>query len=184
VLCEKPRKANSHIIDGRMLRFIVGGGLTFFVVLVALWQFLWHKQIESVAEMLTLDSMRVFFLEVFSADKVANHLTTYEMGVFFSIFVMLQFWNLFNAKYFRTDRSLLLDIVDLFRAPHKVKESYNAMFLSILAVILVGQIVIVTFAGQFFSVAPLSVMDWVWIGLLTMPVLLLPDICRFVRGIK
>ena len=184
VLCEKPRKANSHIIDGRMLRFIVGGGLTFFVILVALWQFLWHKQIESVAEMLTLDSMRVFFLEVFSAEKVANHLTGYEMGVFFSIFVMLQFWNLFNAKYFRTDRSLLLDIVDLFRAPHKVKESYNAMFLAILAVILVGQIVIVTFAGQFFSVAPLSVMDWVWIGLLTMPVLLLPDVCRFVRGLK
>jgi Ca2+-transporting ATPase len=60
---------------------------------------------------------------------------------------MLQFWNLFNAKYFRTDRSLILDIVDLFRAPHKVKESYNGMFLAILVVILVGQIVIVTFAG-------------------------------------
>ncbi|MBR0362365.1 MAG: cation-translocating P-type ATPase, partial [Alistipes sp.] len=184
VLCEKPRKSDSHIIDGRMLRFIVGGGLTFFVVLVALWQFLWHKQIESVAELFTLDSMRVFFLEVFSAEKVANHLTDYEMGVFFSVFVLLQFWNLFNAKYFRTDRSLLLDIIDLFRAPHKVKESYNAMFLTILAVILVGQIVIVTFAGQFFSVAPLSFMDWVWIGLLTMPVLLIPDLCRFVRGIK
>ena len=184
VLREKPRKSDSHIIDGRMLRFIVGGGLTFFVVLVALWQFLWHKQIESVAEMFTLDSMRVFFLEVFSAEKVANHLTGYEMGVFFSVFVLLQFWNLFNAKYFRTDRSLLLDIVDLFRAPHKVKESYNAMFLAILAVILVGQIVIVTFAGQFFSVAPLSFTDWVWVCLLTMPVLLIPDLCRFVRGIK
>ena len=158
--------------------------MTFFVVLVALWQFLWHKQIESVAELFTLDSMRVFFLEVFSAEKVANHLTGYEMGVFFSVFVLLQFWNLFNAKYFRTDRSLLLDIVDLFRAPHKVKESYNAMFLAILAVILVGQIVIVTFAGQFFSVSPLSFLDWVWICLLTMPVLLIPDLCRFVRGLK
>ena len=181
VLSEKPRKSGSHIIDGRMLRFIVGGGLIFFVVLIALWQFLWHKQIESVADMFTLDSLRIFFLEIFSPTKVAKHLTGYEMGIFFSIFVMLQFWNLFNAKYFRTNRSLIVDIVDLFRAPHKVKESYNSMFLAILAVILGGQIVIVTFAGQFFGVAPLSVIDWVWICLLTMPVLLIPDIVRTIR---
>jgi Ca2+-transporting ATPase len=128
--------------------------------------------------MFTLDSLRIFFLEIFSPTKVAKHLTGYEMGIFFSIFVMLQFWNLFNAKYFRTNRSLIVDIVDLFRAPHKVKESYNSMFLAILAVILGGQIVIVTFAGQFFGVAPLSVIDWVWICLLTMPVLLIPDIVR------
>ena len=58
------------------------------------------------------------------------------------------------------------------------------MVICILAVILVGQIVIVTFAGQFFSVSPLSFMDWVWIGLLTMPVLLIPDVVRFVQGLK
>ena len=182
VLRDKPRKSDSHIIDRRMLRFIVGGGLIFFVVLIALWQFLWHKQIESMSEFLTLDSMRIFFLEIFSPEKVAKHLTGYEMGLFFSIFVMLQFWNLFNAKYFRTDRSLICDIVDLFRAPHKVKESYNSMFLMILAVILGGQIVIVTFAGQFFGVEPLAFMDWVWIILLTMPVLLIPDVVRAIKS--
>ena len=182
VLCEKPRKSDSHIVDRRMLRFIVVGGMLFFVVLVALWQFLWHKQIESMSELFTLDSLRIFFLEIFSSEKVANHLTDYEMGLFFSIFVMLQFWNLFNAKYFRTDRSMLLDIVDLFRAPHKVKESYNSMFLMILAVIFGGQVVIVTFAGQFFGVEPLAFMDWVWIILLTMPVLLIPDVVRAIKS--
>jgi Ca2+-transporting ATPase len=106
------------------------------------------------------------------------------MGIFFAIFVLLQCWNLFNAKYFRTNRSLILDIVDLFRAPHRVKESYNNMYLAILAVILGGQIAIVTFAGQLFSVAPLGFADWLWICLITMPVLLIPDVCRFVRNVK
>ena len=103
------------------------------------------------------------------------------MGIFFSIFVMLQFWNLFNAKYFRTSRSLIIDLIDLVRAPQRVKESYNGMYLMILGVILGGQIVIVTFAGQFFGVSPLSVMDWVWICLITMPVLLIPDTIRTIK---
>ena len=182
VLRDKPRKTNSHIIDRRMVGSIVGGGLTFFVILIALWQYLWHSHINGVSDMFTLESLRIFVAEIFSADKVSEHLSGYEMGVFFSIFVMLQFWNLFNAKYFHTGRSLIMDIVDLFRAPHKVKESYNSMFLMILAVILGGQIVIVTFAGQFFGVSPLSLADWMWICLVTMPVLLVPDIVRALKS--
>ena len=184
VLRDKPRKSDSHIIDRGMIGSIVGGGMTFFVVLVALWQFLWHKDVCSVVDMLTADSLRVFMFEVFSPAKATNELTAYEMGLFFSIFVLLQFWNLFNAKYFRTKRSLILDIVDLIRAPQKVKESYNKMYLAILAVILCGQIAIVTFAGQFFSVAPLAVTDWLCICLLTIPVLLIPDVCRFAKRLK
>ena len=184
VLCDKPRRSDSHIIDGRMIRSIVGGGLCFFVILVALWQFMWHSEVESVTQMLTLDSLRIFTLDIFSTSAPSAELTRYEMGIFFSIFVMLQFWNLFNAKYFRTNRSLILDIIDLFRAPQRVKELFNGMYIVILAVILGGQIAIVTFAGKLFSVSPLAVVDWVWICLLTMPVLLIPDICRFVRSIK
>ena len=181
VLRDKPRKVNSHIIDRGMIRSIVGGGLCFFIILVALWQFLWHADVESVSQMLTLDSLRIFTLDIFSASAPSAEITRYEMGVFFSIFVLLQFWNLFNAKYFRTNRSLLLDLIDMFRAPHKVKESYNKMYIAILVVILGGQVAIVTFAGQLFGVSPLAAMDWVWICLLTMPVLLIPDLCRFVR---
>ena len=184
VLRDKPRKVNSHIIDRGMIRSIVGGGLCFFIILVALWQFLWHADVESVSQMLTLDSLRIFTLDIFSTMPPSTMLTRYEMGIFFSIFVLLQFWNLFNAKYFRTNRSLLLDLIDMFRAPHKVKESYNKMYIAILVVILGGQVAIVTFAGQLFGVSPLAAMDWVWICLLTMPVLLIPDLCRFVRSIK
>ena len=184
VLRDKPRNPDSHIIDGDMIRSIVGGGLTFFVVLIALWQFLWHSQIHSLADMFTLDSLRIFFLDLFSPDKVTAHLTGYEMGVFFSVFVLLQFWNLFNAKYFRTDRSLILDIVDLFRNPKRVKESYNGMYLIILAVIFGGQVAIVSCAGQFFGVSPLSFGDWVIMTLVTMPVLLISDIIRTMRATK
>ena len=184
VLSDRPRKSNSHIIDRGMVGSIVGGGLTFFVILIALWQYLWHSHIDSLSDIFTWESLRIFVAEIFSADKVSEHLSGYEMGIFFSIFVMLQFWNLFNAKYFRTGRSLGMDIVDLFRAPQRVKESYNGLYLIILAVIFGGQIAIVTFAGQFFGVSPLPVEDWVLICLITMPVLLIPDIVRTIKGAR
>ena len=91
---------------------------------------------------------------------------------------MLQFWNLFNAKYYKTDRSLLIDIVDLFRNPVKVKESYSAGFIWISLVIILGQIIIVTFAGRMFNVEPLQFKDWLWIFLITSPVLIITDIFR------
>jgi Ca2+-transporting ATPase len=94
---------------------------------------------------------------------------------------MLQFWNLFNAKYFRTGRCLVQDIVGIFTEPQKVKESYSIGFLWILSVILLGQIIIVTYAGAMFNVSPLSLSDWGWILLLTSPILFIPDILRLVR---
>ena len=95
--------------------------------------------------------------------------------------MILQFWNLFNAKYFATDRSLLLDIVDLVRNPKAVKQTYSLYFVLILAVILLGQVVIVNFAGDLFGVAPLTLSDWGWIIVITSPVLLIPDVVRLVR---
>ena len=181
VLNEAPRNPNSHIIDKKMVVRIVGTGLVFFVVLAALWQFLWHTNISSVSDIFSVESIRVLVTELFDVNRLSPHLSGYEMGVFFSIFVMLQFWNLFNAKYFRTNRSLLLDIVDLFRAPERVRESYNRYFLLIAAVIVGGQIAIVTFAGELFNVEPLSISDWVWIALITSPVLLIPDVVRTMR---
>ena len=127
--------------------------------------------------------MRIFFVEIFDSHEASARLSGYEMGIFFTIFVMLQFWNLFNAKYFRTGRSLILDIVDLFRAPHRVKESYNKMYLFILGVILIGQVLIVSCAGQLFSVSPLKPLDWLLIIVMTSPVLLIPDLVRFFRGL-
>jgi Ca2+-transporting ATPase len=94
---------------------------------------------------------------------------------------MLQFWNLFNAKYYRTDRSLLLDLVDLVRRPQKVRESYSQGFIWISLVIVLGQILIVSFAGRMFNVSPLHLSDWLWILLITAPVLFVADIVRTLK---
>lgn len=180
VLFDSPRDPNSHIIDMRMLWRILGVGLLFFLLLTGLWQLLWHTNIDSVKDLLSMDSLKLFFAGFSNMEKIKSHLSGYELGVFFSIFVMLQFWNLFNAKYFRTDRSLLQDIAGLFTNPKAVRESYSAGFLWIVFAILVGQILIVTYAGAMFNVSPLSIADWGWILLITSPVLLVADAVRLV----
>lgn len=181
VLNEPPRNPHSHIINREMLRRIVGTGLLFFVLLVGLWQVLHHVEINSVRELISGNTLRNFFNDVFTTNGHNDHLTRYELGVFFSIFVVMQFWNMFNAKYFRTNRSLLLDIVDLLRRPSVVKESYSLYFVAIAVLILVGQVIIVNFAGNLFGVAPLPLSDWGWIMVITSPILFVPDIVRLVR---
>ena len=179
VLYDKPRDPNGHIIDRKMVLRIFGVGLLFFIILAGLWQLLWHTNITCVEDLIASDSIRLFFNGFMDMERVKQHLSGYELGVFFSIFVMLQFWNLFNAKYFRTGRSLIQDVIGLFTNPAKVKESYSAGFLWIVLAILIGQVLIVTYAGAMFNVSPLSLSDWGWILLLTSPVLIVSDIIRF-----
>lgn len=124
----------------------LGTGLLFFVMLAGLWQLLWHTEISCVKDLLKPESLRLFVSGMMDLSHSKSHLSGYELGIFFSIFLMLQFWNLFNAKYYRTDRSLLIDIADLFRCPQKVKESYSSGFIWISLVIVLGQILIVSFA--------------------------------------
>lgn len=181
VLNEPPRNPSSHIISRPMLRRIVGAGLCFFVILVGLWQLLHHVEITSVRDIISSQSLSLFAESISSMSGKAEPLTRYELGVFFSVFVILQFWNMFNAKYFATRRSLILDLVDLVRNPQAVKESYSLYFILIAVVIVAGQMLIVNFASNLFGVAPLSLSDWGWIIVLTSPVLLIPDIVRLVR---
>ena len=176
VLYDKPRNPHSHIINRKMLVRIIGVGIIFFGVLAGLWQLLWHTDISSVKDLLEPGSL-IFF------KQSKAHLSGYELGIFFSIFVMLQFWNLFNAKYYKTDRSLMLDLIDLFRKPQKIKESYSQGFISISLVIVLGQILIVTFASRMFNVAPLHASDWLWILLITAPVLIVADMFRTIKAI-
>ncbi len=183
VLYDKPRNPDSHIIDRKMLCRILGAGLLFFVLLAGLWQLLWHTNIDSVSDLLSPKSLELFFAGFSNMERIKSHLSGYELGVFFSIFVMLQFWNLFNAKYFRTDRSLIQDIARLFTNPNAVKESYSAGFLWIAFAILAGQFLIVTYAGAMFNVAPLSLADWGCILLITSPVLLVADVVRFLWNV-
>ena len=181
VLLDSPRKPDSHIITRPMLLRIVGVGSVFFFVLAGLWQLLWHKDISCVSELFNRDSLTVFFGRFTDLSHLSEHLGGNQMGMFFSIFVMLQFWNLFNARYYRTDRSLILDLVDAFRRKRPLKESFSAGFFWISLVIVIGQIFIVTFAGKMFSVERLNFNDWLWIILITSPVLIIADIFRTLR---
>lgn len=178
VLNDKPRDSKSHIVNRKMLGRIVGVGILFFVILAGLWQLLWHTDPHSVKELITPDSLRLFVAGFTDMTHIKEHLSGYELGIFFTIFVMLQFWNIFNAKYYRTDRSLLIDFVDLFRDRSKVKTSFSPGFLWIALVIVLGQFIIVTFAGRMFNVAPLKPDDWLWIIVITSPVLIVADIVR------
>lgn len=175
VLNEPPRSSNAHIINRAMLRRIVGTGVVFFALLVGLWQLLHHVDIHSVAELFTC-----FYSSELVADA-SGELSRYELGVFFSVFVLMQFWNMFNAKYFHSNRSLLLDIVDIVRCPQRVKESYSLYFVLIALVIILGQVLIVNFAGELFGVASLAINDWGLILVVTSPILFVPDLVRLIR---
>ena len=105
--------------------------------------------------------------------RTSADLTPYEMGIFFTTFVMLQFWNMFNAKTFRSGKT--------FFGTLRSKTSFSASFYLIAVVILLGQILIVNTLGNFFDVAPLSVGDWIRIILVTSPVLIIPDIIRALK---
>lgn len=179
VLLDKPRKTDSHIISRAMLGRIVGVGILFFFLLAGLWQLMWHKDISSMADLMNMDSLHVFLDRFTDLSHSKTHLGGKEMGIFFSIFVMLQFWNLFNAKYYRTDRSLILDLCQ----PSRAKESFSAGFVWISLVIVLGQIIIVTFAGRMFNVEMLSFNDWLRIILITSPVLLVADIFRTIAAL-
>lgn len=73
-------------------------------------------------------------------------LKPYELSLFFTIFVFLQFWNMFNARAFETRRSAM-------------HFSGCRGFVTIALMIFAGQVLIVTIGGEFFTVVPLKIMD-------------------------
>lgn len=135
VMKDRPRPREAFIINRPMWRSIIGMGALFFVFLLALLYYFEHTDITSLTQI----------------GRVAMHgntgLSGYELSLFFTIFVMLQFWNMFNARAFETGRSAFH-----FKGCGE--------FLLTAAVILAGQILIVTFGGEFFNVEPLRLTDW------------------------
>lgn len=183
VMKDKPRNPQSHIIDKRMMWQIAGVGVLFFGYLLGLWQLLWHTDTNTASELFQVANISTFFNGYLNLSHSKLALSGHDLGVFFSIFVLLQFWNLFNVKYFRTDRSLIQDIIDLFRKPKEVMATYSWGFISIVFAILVGQIFIVNYCGPVFNVAKLSTMDWLICVLLTSSIFIVPDIWRFIRNL-
>jgi Ca2+-transporting ATPase len=143
VMKNKPRKTTDYIISKPMAKSILGVGILFVVLLFGLVQYFKHVDITSLSEFSISDFAANFF-----NFGTGNGLSSYELSLFFTIFVMLQFWNMFNAKAFMSGKSA-------FAILGRCKG-----FLAIAAVILVGQWVIVTVGGEMFNVVPLTFSDW------------------------
>ncbi len=139
VMNKPPRHPQDFIISPLMLKMILGTGLVFFLFLMA-------------------------FLVYLQRDGMIN---TYELSVFFAVFVFLQFWNLFNTRCFGLKQWFWQGL------------SKNKPFLAIVAVIFFGQILIVQWGGKIFRTAPLSLRDWLLIILGTSVVLWIGEIWRF-----
>jgi Ca2+-transporting ATPase len=144
VMQNKPRKTTDHIINRPMAKSILGVGLLFVVLLFGLVQYFKHADITSLNQFSLNDFGRSFF--DFSA---GDGLKPYELSLFFTIFVMLQFWNMFNAIAFMTGKSAFVSL------------GQCSGFLMIAAVIITGQWLIVTTGGEMFNVVPLRLTDWV-----------------------
>lgn len=110
-------------------------------------------------------AVQMFILVAYKADGA---ITAVEMSEFFTIFVLLQFWNMFNAKAYMTGASA-------FSGLHK-----SASFLIVALVILLGQYLIVTYGGTMFGVTPLPLATWGKIILCTSLVLAVPELWRVV----
>ena len=142
VMQEPPRSRDAFIISPSMMRGIgICGGLFFAGTFALLYYF------ERVAG--------------FDIDNV-------ELTIFFCIFVMLQWWNLFNARGLASNHS----------AFHNLKGS--SVFLFVLVSVLVGQWLIVTYGGKMFRTVPLSLTQWLWIIVGTSPVLIIGELYRWI----
>ena len=142
VMEEKPRKSTDFIITRPMWWNIIGVGIVFLVVLMGM---LWYY------------------------NHTPEGMTTHDLTVFFTFFVMLQFWNLFNARVFGTNHS----------AFNHLNKSYG-MELIVLAII-VGQVIIVQYGGAVFRTVPLDWMTWLQIVALSSCVLWIGEIYRGVK---
>lgn len=157
VMRDKPRRRTDFIITRPMWRAIVGGGFVLAAVLVSVLLYMSYMGTCSLAE-------QPQWLRTVVGDGTSEQLGT----LFFTLFVFVQFWNLFNAGAFATGRSSL----HLFGAKG---------FMGIASAIVIGQLLIVTFGGKMFNVEPLSPLQWLFAFLLTSPVLWVGELLRLRR---
>ncbi len=157
VMKDKPRDRNAFIINRPMRYDIIGMGGLFFVLLLGLLYIFHHADITCLTDLLSLH-----------LDPSSSEMTPYELSLFFTIFVFLQFWNMFNARAFESHGSAF-----------NLKGCSEFDFIAL--VILVGQILIVTFGGEMFNVTPLKIVDWVIIIAVTSLVLWVGELFRLFK---
>lgn len=157
VMADAPRDRNAFIITKPMAANILGVGALFFFVLFGLLYLFQHYEVSSMSVLTDFAHL---------APSVEKNLSPYELSMFFTIFVMLQFWNMFNARAFMTGRSAFHF--------HGCKG-----FIGIAFLIVAGQILIVTVGGVMFNVVPIEVSDWLYIIGSTSIVLWIGELLRF-----
>lgn len=184
VMNDKPRNTLSFIINKEMLINMIVMGLLYSLFLFGLWQLLWHVEIKSVSDLFQSNIWGDFFQGFFSLERRRPTMNQYELSVFFTFFVIMQLWNLFNARYFNTQHSLIQDVVNSLRLDWHFKNRFSKGFVLVVLLIFVGQVVIVTFFGDMFNVCPLSLGDWISILIITFPCLFVCDAIRYLSNIK
>ncbi len=142
VMAERPRNRKAFIISHPMRWFIGGVGLAMTAVLLVVY-FYFH---------------------------ITDGFSPYDQSAFFTIFVMMQFWNMLNAKAFLTGRSAFSQLWQ------------SREFLFVASMIFVGQVLIVQFGGRMFNTVPLSLFHWVVITACTSLVFLFGEVWRKFEG--
>jgi Ca2+-transporting ATPase len=142
VMEHKPRKNEDFIITPAMRSNILFVGLTFVALLLGM---------------------------LYYYTDTDGNISRYNLSMFFSFFVMLQFWNMFNAKAFLTGKSAFVGL------------SKSVGFIIVAFIIFVGQILIVQLGGEVFRTVPLKISDWVIIIGSTSFVLWIGEIIRLLK---
>ena len=151
VMNEKPRKRSDFIITPAMRNNIFGVGIAFLAILMG---------------------MLFYFKQLPGGVQADGEMSIRYLTIFFTVFVMLQFWNLFNASVFGTNHSIFKD------AGHALG------MLSVALIILVGQFIIVTFGGKVFRTEPLDGQTWLLIIAGTSVVLWVGEVFRLAKRLR
>lgn len=131
VMNKKPRSPHDFILSAAIFRYLIATTALFYIVLLGLLFYYKHD----------------------------GGFSSRELTCFFNIFVLMQFWNLFNARR-------------LFGGVGVLSFSSNKLFVAIATIILLGQFAIVQFGGEVFRTVPLTGKDWLIHIVATMPVLM------------
>ncbi|MBE9487669.1 MAG: cation-translocating P-type ATPase [Bacteroidetes bacterium] len=142
VMNEKPRKENEFIISKKMRRNIFGMGAFLVSILIIL----------------------LYYVDTNYENQIKGH------TIFFTTFVMMQFWNMFNAKVFESG----------FTSAFKnIKKSRAFMYVSML--IFLGQFLIVSYGGKVFRVVSLTFSEWIVIFFSTSLLLIFGELGRYIK---
>lgn len=158
VMDEKPRDPKAFILDNSMLRNILGVGLFFFLLLLALLIIFQHSDVKSLTDLMNISLGE------------REKLSVYELTLIFTIFVITHMGYMFNARGYKTGGS-----------------GWNLKgcdgFLLIATVITLGQIAIVQvpFLNNFFNVGPLALKDWIIIFIIGFMVTGIREIYSFIK---